>query len=79
MTPSANHVYNIRRGKRNIYTKQTYEMVYMAHIIHHAMTQVLMKPILKKWGNQVDYKMSKEIKQFHTRELFLTLDPPYMI
>ena len=62
MTTSVNHVYNIRRGKRKKYTKKTYDMAHMAHIIYHRMKQVSMKLILKKWGNQVDYKMVKEIK-----------------
>ena len=78
MTPSVNHVYNIRRRNRKRYTKQTYDMAHMAHIIHHAMKQVSIKRILKKWGDQVDYKMSKEIKQIHTREAFIPLDPHYM-
>ena len=54
-------------------------MVHMAHIINHSIKQVLMKRILKNWGNQVDYEMSKEIKKFHTREALLAVDPPYMI
>ena len=78
MTPSVNHVYNIRRGKRKKYTKKTYDMAHMAHIIYHRMKQVSMKLILKKWGNQVDYEMSKEIKEFLTREELLPFDTAYM-
>ena len=52
MTPSVNHVYNISRGKRMIYAKQTYDM---AHIIHHAIKQVLTNHSLKKWEKKVYY------------------------
>ena len=47
MTPSVQNVYNMRIGKRKIYTKQTYDI---AHIIQHAMKQVSMKRGLKKVG-----------------------------
>ena len=75
MTTSVNHVYNMRRGNRKRYTKQTYDM---AHIMHHAIKQVLMNRTLNKWGKQVDHEISKEIKQFHTIDAFLPFDPPYM-
>ena len=50
----------------------------MAHIIYHSMKQVSTKRSLKKWRNQVDYEMSKEINQFHTIDAFLPLDPHFM-
>ena len=42
------------------------------------MKQVSNKGILKKWGNQVDYERSKEIKEFLTREELLPFDTAYM-
>ena len=75
MTPSVNHIYNTRMGKRKRYTKQTHDM---AHIIHHAMKQVSMKRILSKWGKKVEDEVSRDIKHFHTIEAFSHLDPPYM-
>ena len=50
----------------------------MVHIIYHAMKQVSMKHSLKKWWKQVDDEVSKEIKQLHTIDAFLPIDPPYM-
>ena len=76
MTPSVQHFYNMRSGKRKRYAKKTYGM---AHIMHHAVKQVPMKRDLNKWWKRPEDAVSKELNQFHMGEAFLPIDPYQII